>query len=184
MIGKALVKLNQFEKIATSFDDVFIIKKNSFVDERGEFIKSFNQDAFIQMGLPDKYSETYYSTSVKNVLRGMHYQKHPFHHAKLITVIEGEILDVCVNLGIKNKKNKGKYISLVLSKENNYSLFIPDDYAHGFLVLSEKAIVMNQMTSVYNHEYDTGIHFNSFGFKWPIKNPVLSEKDKNLPNIQ
>mgnify|MGYP001371338327 CR=1 FL=1 len=118
--------------------------------------------------------------SEKNVLRGMHFQRHPYGHAKLVNVIEGEILDVVIGIGGKtNTKNRGQIFSTILSEENNRSLYIPEGYAHGFLVLSEQAIVVNHLTSVFNAENDTGIHYDSFGYDWPIKNPIISEKDEN-----
>jgi dTDP-4-dehydrorhamnose 3,5-epimerase len=178
------MKSSQFELMPTIFDDVFIIKKSKFEDERGLFIKTFNRDEFDLIGLSSDFKESYFSFSKKNVLRGMHFQRQPYGHAKLITVIEGEILDVCVGIGGElNKNNKGKYFATILSKENNKSLYIPEGYAHGFLCLSETAIVMNHMTSVYNPENDDGIHYLSFGFKWPTDNPILSIKDKDLKSF-
>ena len=163
---------------------MFIVQKSRFEDERGDFIKIFNADAFGSAGLPADFKESYYSHSHKNVLRGMHFQRHPFGHAKLVSVIEGEILDVCVGIGgTLNARNRGKFFSTILSKSNNRSLYIPDGYAHGFLVLSERAIVVNHMTSVFNPEYDAGIHYDSFGFDWPVKNPIVSEKDRNQINF-
>lgn len=171
----------QFEFMTTTLDDVFVIQKSKFEDERGVFIKTYNKEAFDKAGLCSDFKESYFSFSKKNVLRGMHFQRHPFGHAKLITVIEGEILDVCVGIGGElNKRNTGKYFSTILSKENNKSLYIPDGYAHGFLCLSDTAIVMNHMTTVFNPENDDGIHYLSFGFKWPTDNPILSSKDKAL----
>ena len=179
------MKLQQFEFLETSLDDVFIVQKSRFEDERGIFIKTFNKNVFDKFGISSDFKESYFSFSKKNVLRGMHFQKHPFGHAKLITVIEGEILDVCVGIGgILNKRNTGKFFSTILSKENNRSIYIPDGYAHGFLCLSETAIVMNHMTTVFNPEQDTGIHYKSFGFEWPIDNPILSDKDKKLSTFQ
>jgi dTDP-4-dehydrorhamnose 3,5-epimerase len=175
---------HQFEFISTKLDDVFLVKKDKFVDSRGTFIKTFNKSAFDLVGLSTDFKESYFSLSNKNVLRGMHFQQEPFGHAKLITVIEGEILDVCVGIGgALNERNKGKFLSVVLSKANNSSLYIPDGYAHGFLCLSESAIVMNHMTSVFNLEYDSGVHYSSFGFSWPINDPIVSNKDQNLPHF-
>jgi dTDP-4-dehydrorhamnose 3,5-epimerase len=178
------MKTPQFEFISTPLDDVFVIQKSKFKDERGVFIKTYNKEAFDFAGLSSDFKESYFSFSKRNVLRGMHFQRHPYGHAKLITVIEGEILDVCVGIGGElNKRNKGKYFSTILSKENNKSLYIPDGYAHGFLCLSKTAIVMNHMTTVYNQENDDGIHCLSFGFTWPTENIILSSKDKNLKSF-
>lgn len=171
----------QFKFIETTLDDVFLIQKTKFEDVRGEFIKNYNKEVFDEVGLSVDFKECYFSLSRKNVLRGMHFQRHPYGGAKLITVIEGEVLDVCIGIGGElNKRNMGKHFSTILSKENNRSLYIPDGYAHGFLCLSESAIVMNHMTSVYNPEYEDGVHYLSFGFEWPINSPILSEKDKFL----
>jgi dTDP-4-dehydrorhamnose 3,5-epimerase len=175
---------NQFEKIATEIDDVFILQKSKFEDDRGIFIKTFNQDAFNNLGLNFTVKESVYSISRRNVLRGCHYQRYPFGHAKLVNVIKGEILDVIVGIGGKfNTRNRGKVFSTILSEDNNRSLYIPDGYAHGFLCLSNEAIVSYTTTSIYSVENDTGVQYNSFGFEWPIKNPIISEKDKNLPKF-
>ena len=175
---------SQFTKIATHLDDVFILEKSRFEDLRGQFIKTFNEDAFREMGLATTFRESVYSISKKNVLRGCHYQKYPYGHAKLVNVIEGEILDVIVGIGGKeNPHNKGKFFAAILSRENNRSLYIPDGYAHGFLCLSDHAIVSYHTTTVHNPENDTGVHYRSFGFDWPIENPIISEKDRNLPAL-
>ena len=109
----------------------------------------------------------------------MHYQQYPFGHAKLVSVLEGEILDVIFGIGgMLNTRNRGKYFSAILSDENRKTLFIPDGYAHGFLCLSDRAVVSYQTTSVYNAEADRAIHWDSFGYEWPINNPILSDKDR------
>ena len=163
----------------TILDDVFLIDNSKFTDERGSFIKIFNNEYFSENNLSVDFKESYYSVSKKNVIRGMHFQKYPFGHAKLVHVIEGEILDVVVGVGgLANERNKGKVFSTVLSSTNSRSVYIPDGYAHGFLVLSEQAIVVNCMTSCFNKESDSGVHYNSFGFDWPVNNPIVSDKDK------
>lgn len=176
--------MRQFDFLSTDHNDVFLIQKKIFTDHRGDFVKNFNADEFSSFGLCSEFKESYYSYSSKGVLRGMHFQRHPYGHAKLISVIEGEILDVCVCLGERDKRDAGKYYSTILSKENSRSLYIPDGYAHGFLCLSETAIVLNHMTTVYRSDYDDGVHYLSFGFPWPISNPVLSTRDKNLRSLE
>ncbi len=168
-----------FKKIKTTIDDVWLIERNTFKDERGVLSKTFNFDIFATLGIDTIFRESIYSVSRKNVLRGMHYQKHPHGHTKLIHVIEGEILDVVLGIGGKaNAKNKGECFSCILSSTNRLSMFIPDGYAHGFLVLSEKAIVSYMTSSVYNKDSDSALHYNSFGFDWPCDNPIVSEKDQ------
>ena len=174
----------QFNFIKTKLNGVFIIKKYKFKDNRGTFIKNFDEKSFKKKNINTDFKESYYSYSYKNVIRGMHFQNPPFNHSKLITVIEGKILDVCVNIK-KELKNKeyGKFYSTILSSSNKLSIYIPNDYAHGFLVLSEFAVVLSHSTSEFNSKYEDGIHYNSFGFKWPIKNPILSFKDINQKNL-
>jgi dTDP-4-dehydrorhamnose 3,5-epimerase len=170
---------SKFRFYPTSTDGIVLIDNSKFSDSRGSFVKVFNDDYFAENNIVLNLKESYYSVSQKNVLRGMHFQKYPFGHAKLVHVIDGEILDVVVGIGSPmNKSNKGKIFSTVLSSANSRSLFIPEGYAHGFLVLSEKAIVVNYMTSCFNEESDSGIHYNSFGFDWPVGAPIVSDKDK------
>lgn len=160
-----MISSEPFIKISTDIDDIFILEKVKLEDHRGSFVKTFNEHAFRRLGLATNFKEATYSISKKNVLRGCHYQQYPYGHIKLVNVIEGEILDVVVGIGgKKNTRNRGKYFATILSKENNKSLYIPDGYAHGFLCLSEYAIVSYQTTSVYNAENDTGVRYNSFGF--------------------
>ena len=171
----------QFTAIATELENVYLIEKSVFVDRRGIFVKTFNEDAFTELGIPANFKEAVYSISNKNVLRGMHYQLPPYGHAKLVNVIEGEILDVIVGVGTGGYPgNFGKVFSTILSKENNRSLYIPEGYAHGFLCLSDIAIVSYMTTTVYNFENDSGIHYNSFGFDWGVTNPIVSDKDVEL----
>jgi len=168
-----------FRKIKTSINDVWLIERSFFEDERGALSKTFNSDIFSSIGIDSIFHESIYSISTKNVLRGMHFQKYPHGHAKLVYVIEGEILDVVVGIGGEtNIKNRGKYFSHVLSSENKLSMFIPDGYAHGFLVLSEKAIVSYITSTVHNEDSDMALHYDSFGFDWPCDKPIVSEKDQ------
>lgn len=178
--GNGNMPRKQFNFIETEFKGVFVIEKNQFEDNRGLFIKTFHEEIFQTANISTDFKESYYSISSKNVLRGMHFQAHPHGQAKLINVIEGEVLDVIVNVDQNDPKNFGRTFSTVLSRENNKSLYIPDGYAHGFLVLSEKAIVVNNASSIYNQASDMGIRYDSFGFQWPIKNPILSARDENL----
>ena len=168
-----------FRRIETTIDDVWLIERNNYNDERGVFSKTFNSKIFESLGLATTFCETIYSVSKKNVLRGMHYQQHPFGHTKLVHVIEGEILDVVVGIGGKlNMQNRGKFFGHVLSNRNRLSMYIPDGYAHGFLVLSEKAIVSYMTSSVYNQDNEKALHYDSFGFDWPCEKPIVSERDQ------
>jgi dTDP-4-dehydrorhamnose 3,5-epimerase len=174
---------NQFKFIKTKLPGVFLIKKFQFIDNRGLFIKAYSHSNFKSKNINSNFKESYYSCSYKNVIRGMHFQKYPATHSKLVTVVHGKILDVCLNVKKKNKEY-GKFFRTILSSDNNASIYIPGGYAHGFLVLSEFAIVLVYMTSSYNSKYEDGVHYNSFGYKWPINKPILSEKDNNLKKFK
>ena len=177
---------NQFQKVSTPLDDVFIIKRFIHSDERGAFTKTFNLNMFKELNLEGAFEikESLCSKSKKDVIRGMHYQQHPHGTAKIVSVVKGRILDVIVGIGKKyNSANRGKIFSVELSDNNAKSLYVPDGYAHGFLVLSEEAIVVYHQTNHFNADADKGINFNSFGFQWPITNPIVSKKDTELPGF-
>jgi dTDP-4-dehydrorhamnose 3,5-epimerase len=178
---------NQFEKISTTLDDVFVLKRFVHNDERGTFTKTYNQNMFedLSLGSSVAIKESLCSTSKKGVLRGMHYQQFPYSAAKIVSVVKGTILDVIVGIGNEsNKRNRGKVFAIELSENNRKSLFVPDGYAHGFLVLSEESVVVYHQTNHFNTDADTGVHFNSFGFEWPINNPIVSDKDLLLPRFK
>ena len=174
---------NQFEKIETTLDDVFVLRRFMHTDERGNFTKTFNQNMLreLELGGGIEIKESLCSISKKNVLRGMHYQSYPHGCAKIISVVKGSVLDVVVGIDGKfNARNRGKFLVVELSAENKKCLYVPDGYAHGFLVLSDEAVVVYHQTSHFNAASDAGIRYDSFGFKWPINNPILSDKDKGL----
>ena len=177
---------NQFNKVSTPLDDVFILERFCHSDERGVFTKTFNLDMFkeLELGRALEIKESLSSTSKKNVLRGMHYQQYPYEVAKIVSVVKGRILDVIVGIGGKfNTRNRGKIFSVELSESNSKSLYVPEGYAHGFLVLSEEAVVVYHQTNHFNAASDKGINFNSFGFQWPVTNPIVSQKDLGLPGL-
>ena len=168
----------QFSFQETDFDDVFLIQQKYFSDHRGSLVKIFENEIFKNLNIETTFHECYFSTSPKNVVRGLHFQKSPFGHAKLITILEGEILDVIVGVS-KEKNNVGKVMANVLSKEKSHSLYVPDGYAHGFLVISEIAVVMNHSTGCFKPDYEAGLRYDSIDFDWPIENPILSDKDRD-----
>ena len=157
---------------------VFQIKNFIAKDNRGVFVKTFHEDQFVSLGFNGKFTESYYSQSVQNVIRGMHFQLPPNEHEKLVYVTEGKILDVILDLR-KSSLTFGKYLSIELH-EFGSSLFIPKGCAHGFLTLSNTATVVYNVTSIYNTKSDTGILWNSFGFDWGINNPILSDRDQSF----
>lgn len=172
-----------FEKIETNLKDVFLIKREIFNDERGDFSKTYNKKLFEQIGVKFDVKESVYSYTKKNVLRGMHFQKEPFKQAKIINVIEGEILDVIIRIDNIKDKNKPNIFFKKLSKDNQLSLYVPEDYAHGYLTLSNYSIVSYICSSHYNVKSEVVINYDSFGFDWPNLNDlILSKKDQNGAN--
>lgn len=165
---------------ATNLPGVFIVEQSVFKDRRGSFVKMFQRSFFDKHGLESDFTENYYTRSREDVVRGMHFQTPPFDHAKLVTVIQGTILDVVLDLR-KASPTYGKWEAFELSRENRKSIYIPRGFAHGFAALSELAIAYYMVSSEYNFDSDKGILWNSFGFQWPVSNPVVSDRDLAFP---
>ena len=164
------------EVIKTPIDGCFELQPRIFKDDRGKLIKTFHQEMFKSNDLETDFKEEYYSVSNQKVLRGLHFQLPPHDHIKCVTCIDGKIYDVVVDLR-KNSTTYKQYFSLELDSEKGNMLYIPKGLAHGFYVLSKKAIFLNRTSTVYAPESDAGIHWNSCGIIWPDKNPIVSEKD-------
>ena len=160
--------------IKTKFKGLLIYQKDSFSDRRGYF-----RELYLQKHFRTKFPFDAMSFSKKNVLRGLHLQlKKP--QVKLITVLSGKIFDVCVDCR-KNSKTFGKYFSIIISENSEFSFYIPKGFAHGFLCLSKECTV-NYRCSQYRHKKsETTLNWDDkeIGVKWPIKKPILSTKDKN-----
>jgi dTDP-4-dehydrorhamnose 3,5-epimerase len=169
--------------IETSLDGVFEVLNRKFEDSRGLFVKTFHEDSFKEVGLDTDFSESFYSVSKKDVLRGMHFQLAPHDHAKLVYVTAGEILDVAVDIR-KNSPTYGQYFTLKLSSDNAKSLYMAKGFAHGFLTLSDSATVVYLTTTVHAPENDSGIRWDSFGFDWPLKSPIISNRDGNFNTLE
>jgi len=165
--------------IDTRLDGVYIIKNMVFKDRRGFFCKTFNSEFFYGNNLCNDFKESYYSISQKNVIRGMHFQLPPHDHHKLVYVPHGEVMDVILDLR-KNSDTYGEYINVNLSAENRNSIYIPKGLAHGFKALKNNTITVYNVSTVYNENSDSGVHWNSFGLDWNVNNPIISEKDQKL----
>lgn len=162
-------------------EGAYIVENFVAKDARGIFIKSFHEEKLKQIGFTDSFKESYYSQSVKNVIRGMHFQKPPHDHEKLVYVTEGTILDVILDLRLES--NTFLQYTIVELTAFGSSVFIPKGCAHGFATLSDTATVVYNVSSVYNAVSDSGILWNSFGFNWPIPNPILSERDQSFDSL-
>jgi dTDP-4-dehydrorhamnose 3,5-epimerase len=161
---------------------VRVIENFLNTDKRGHFVKTFHASKFRDLGFTDLIRESYYSESNKDVIRGMHFQKPPFDHEKLIYVTKGKILDVILDLRT-NLNTYGQYITVELG-EFGSSIYIPKGLAHGFLVLSDTATVIYNVTTEYNKNADTGIRWDSFGFEWPVKKPIISDRDLEFDEFE
>jgi dTDP-4-dehydrorhamnose 3,5-epimerase len=148
-------------------------------DLRGRFVKTFQEDVFSKYGIPTSFAEQYYSVSSSNVLRGLHFQRPPHDHYKLVTCIEGGVFDVVVDLR-KGSRSYGQHESFELNGESGDSVFVPAGCAHGFYVRSKTAIMLYSVSTLFVASHDTGILWNSVGVLWPSANPVVSDRDAAL----
>ena len=163
----------------TKIKGLILIKNNQYFDNRGCFFESFNEKIYSKIDIKNNFIQDNFSISKKNVLRGLHYQrKKP--QGKLIRVIKGKILDVAVDIR-KNSKTFGKYQSFILSEENCKQLWIPKNFAHGFISLTSNTVVNYKCTDFYDSKDQNTIIWNDkdLKIKWPVKNPIMSKKDKN-----
>ncbi len=169
----------------TDIDGVWVIEPNIFQDHRGQFLETFREEYFSKHGLNYSFVQDNISTSVKNTLRGLHYQKLPHAQAKLVMAIRGTILDVAVDLR-KDSKTFGKSFSTILSEDNRHMMLVPEGFAHGFSVISDHATVLYKCTSYYNKESERGIFWDDpeLGIDWKIDSPIISEKDAVLPTLK
>ncbi|EPQ0973824.1 dTDP-4-dehydrorhamnose 3,5-epimerase [Citrobacter farmeri] len=172
--------------IKTEIPDVLIFEPKVFGDDRGFFFESFSQRFFEEaVGRKVEFVQDNHSRSCKGVLRGLHYQLEPHAQGKLVRCVVGEVFDVAVDIR-KESATFGKWVGVILSAENKRQLWIPEGFAHGFLVLSDAAEFVYKTTNYYHPESDRGIMWNdsSIGIKWPIiENIQLSEKDKKHCNF-
>ena len=170
----------------TLFPDVLLIEPKKFEDARGFFYESFNQDRYAEIGITKDFVQDNISRSVKNTLRGLHYQVGK-PQAKLVSVIKGEVFDVVVDIR-KNSPTFGKWFGQILSDKNHYQLYIPEGFAHGFCVLSDTADFMYKCTDYYYPQGDRGIRFDDadINIQWPIElsKAILSDKDKLHPLLK
>ncbi|SNR61070.1 dTDP-4-dehydrorhamnose 3,5-epimerase [Desulfurobacterium atlanticum] len=178
-----------FEFIKTEIPDVIIVKPKVFGDERGFFLETYKKSDFEKAGIDTDFVQDNHSKSVKNVLRGLHFQRAPKEQGKLVRCIKGKIFDVAVDIR-KNSPTFGKWVGIELSEENKLMLWIPKGFAHGFLTLSEEAEIIYKVSgSEYSPEHDAAIRWDDpeINIKWPLENstePILSKKDKNAPFLK
>lgn len=163
---------------------VMLVEIVAFGDDRGFFAETYKMSDFVKAGIDRPFVQDNYSRSVKGVLRGLHYQLDPQAQGKLVRAVEGEIFDVAVDIR-KDSPTFRKWIGVVLSGPMKNMLWIPEGFAHGFVVLSDQADVMYKTTAEYAPSLDRGIIWNDaeIGVEWPVTHPVLSPKDAQLPPL-
>lgn len=181
--------LDKFKFTETEISGVYIIENTVFGDNRGFFMETYNEKEFKAAGLNMKFVQDNHSKSKKGVLRGLHFQK-KFPQGKLVRVIKGIVFDVAVDLR-KESKTYGKWTGVILSEENKKQFYIPEGFAHGFLVISDEAEFCYKCTEFYHPEDEGGVLWNdsSINIEWPLDKlddceVILSEKDKRLPLLK
>ncbi|MBN6110011.1 dTDP-4-dehydrorhamnose 3,5-epimerase [Xanthomonas bonasiae] len=167
--------------IETSLPGCKVVEPAVFGDTRGYFFEAWNAERFAQHGLETAFVQSNVSASSKGVLRGLHYQW-PRPQGKLVSVLEGEVYDVAVDIR-RGSPYFGRWVAAVLSAENKKQFWIPEGFAHGFAVLSERAVFSYLCTDVYVKEADASVRWDdaAIGVDWPISQPLLSAKDAVAP---
>ena len=175
------------EIIKTALEGVVIIEPRIFKDERGYFYESFSQREFDEKVMPVRFVQANESMSVKNVIRGLHYQKMPYTQSKLVRCTQGTVLDVVVDIR-KGSPTYGQHITVELTGENHRQLFIPRGFAHGFAVLSDTAVFQYKCDNFYAPQAEAGIQLGdeALGIDWriPMEEAILSGKDLKYPLLK
>ncbi|MDY7396097.1 dTDP-4-dehydrorhamnose 3,5-epimerase [Aureibaculum sp. 2210JD6-5] len=167
----------------TFIKDLLILSPTVFTDERGYFFESYNKK-HLEKFVNEEFVQDNESLSQKGVLRGLHFQEPPYTQAKLVRVFAGSVLDVSVDLR-KKSPTYGQYFKYILSSENKVQLYVPKGFAHGFVVLEENTIFCYKCSDYYNKNSERAILWNdaTLNIDWQIKDPIISEKDKNAENF-
>lgn len=167
----------------TRLPGVMIIEPDVFSDERGFFMETYHQARYDELGIKVRFVQDNLSYSRRGVLRGLHYQ-YPHSQGKLVYVVKGEVFDVAVDIRM-GSPTFGQWVGVILSDQNRRQLYIPEGFAHGFVVLSDEALFAYKCTDFYHPEAEGGIVWNDpdLGIDWPEKKPLLSPKDAAYPRL-
>ena len=174
--------------IETPLPGVLLVQPKIFRDERGFFCETYNRQRYTEAGIPDEFVQDNHSKSVKGTLRGLHFQR-TFQQAKLCRVVQGAVFDVAVDIR-PCSAHFGQWLGAVLSEENQQQIFVPQGFAHGFLVLTDTAEFLYKCSDLYHPEDEGGVAWNDpqVGIEWPfeewnIEAPILSGKDQKNPSL-
>ena len=171
------------ERIETDLPGVCLLRPKVWNDARGFFMETYRRDIFSQLGIKDIFVQDNHSRSSRGAVRGLHYQLH-HPRAKLCRVIQGEILDVAVDIR-RGSPHFGKWVAAILSAENKQQIYIPAGFAHGYSVLSTEAEFLYKCTDVYHPEDEYGVAYNDpqLRIDWRVSEPIVSQKDQKLPPL-
>ncbi len=174
-----------FEFRPLPLSGLVVVETKRFEDPRGFFRMTWQESAFREAGIAARFVQSNLSHSTKGTLRGLHFQKPPAAQGKLLSVLSGEVYDVAVDLR-KKSSTFGKWEAVTLSAANGRMLWVPEGFAHGFCVTSAEAEVLYLVTNEYAPQTDRGLRWNdpALSIPWPVKHPLLSEKDAQLPLLK
>ena len=169
--------------IQTVLPGVLILEPKVFGDDRGFFMETYNGRRYEELGIPNRFVQDSLSFSARNVLRGLHFQN-PQAQGKLVSVLRGEVFDVAVDIRL-GSPTFGRWAGVTLSAENKRQFWVPEGFAHGFVVTSADALFSYKCTDYYAPEHDGSILWNDpeIGIDWPVDAPTLSNKDRDAPPL-
>ena len=170
-------------QITTDIADVFLLEPDAYNDKRGFFLENYSEKRYAEFGIPTHFVQDNHSRSTKHCLRGLHYQQGK-PQGKLVSVSRGRVFDVAVDLR-RDSATFTQAVCAVLDDENHRQLYIPPGFAHGFCVLSDEADFLYKCTEYYEPNLEAGIAWNDpdINIRWPIEQPLLSDKDKQHPTL-
>ena len=168
--------------VATAIPGLLVIEPQASADARGTFAKTFIAEAFAEAGLATEFAEEYHSSSKEGVVRGMHFQLPPHDHDKTVFCTSGSVFDVVLDLRV-GSPTFGSAVSHVLSGPSGHGLYIPAGCAHGFLSLSDDAVLAYKVTTAYAPECDAGVLWSSVPVEWPCADPVVSQRDATFVSL-
>jgi dTDP-4-dehydrorhamnose 3,5-epimerase len=165
--------------------DIILIEPVVFDDKRGFFLESYKHSDFKDFGINEIFFQDNQSRSWKDVLRGLHYQSRPKAQGKLVSVVRGSVFDVAVDIR-KNSQTYKQWVAVELTEVNHKMLYIPAGFAHGFFALTDDVLLSYKCTDEYSSEHDRGIRWNDpdIAIEWPMRTPLVSEKDEKLPFLK
>lgn len=170
------------ELLPTELPPVVALQPRVFTDRRGTFVKTYHADRFRDLGLAFRPQESFFTTSARNVVRGLHFHVPPCAQTRLFYCLHGAVLDVVVDL--RRGPTFGKFLARELNDRTHEMLLVPPGFAHGFLALTDPATLVYQADSTHSPAHDLGILWSSINFKWPVADPILSERDSAFPALR